>query len=136
MEWIKENAEWLFSGAGLSILVFVYNRFFKDDKSTSAEEKVTKNVSNSSPKITVNTYLNSTPNQTNDQQSAEKLSESTAKIQTRILFIDDNHTDYRMVSILKKSGWMMWSGKTGLEKSQIKPEITHQYETRTKKVHQ
>jgi FkbM family methyltransferase len=31
---------------------------------------------------------------------------------------------------------MMWSGKTGLEKSQIKPEITHSYETRTKKVHQ
>jgi hypothetical protein len=31
---------------------------------------------------------------------------------------------------------MMWSGKTGLEKSQIKPEITHPYETRTKKVHQ
>ena len=30
----------------------------------------------------------------------------------------------------------MWSGKTGLEKSQIKPEITHPYETRTKKVHQ
>jgi hypothetical protein len=23
----------------------------------------------------------------------------------------------------------MWSGKTGLEKSQIKPEITHPYET-------
>jgi len=32
--------------------------------------------------------------------------------------------------------YMMWSGKTGLEKSQIKPEITHPYETRTKKVHQ
>jgi hypothetical protein len=31
---------------------------------------------------------------------------------------------------------LMWSGKTGLEKSQIKPEITHPYETRTKKVHQ
>ena len=29
-----------------------------------------------------------------------------------------------------------WSGKTGLEKSQIKPEITHPYETRTEKVHQ
>jgi len=25
----------------------------------------------------------------------------------------------------------MWSGKTGLEKSQIKPEITQQNETRT-----
>jgi hypothetical protein len=32
--------------------------------------------------------------------------------------------------------FVMWSGKTGLEKSQIKPEITHPYETRTKKVHQ
>jgi uncharacterized protein (DUF1800 family) len=32
---------------------------------------------------------------------------------------------------LKTVGHMRWSGKTGLEKSQIKPEITHQYETRT-----
>ncbi len=31
---------------------------------------------------------------------------------------------------------LMWSGKTGLEKSQNRPEITHPYETRTKKVHQ
>jgi transposase len=27
----------------------------------------------------------------------------------------------------------MWSGKTGLEKSQIKPEITHPYETERRK---
>ena len=39
--------------------------------------------------------------------------------------------DYRLVHT-----GLMWSGKTGLEKSQIKPEITHPYETRTKKVHQ
>jgi len=31
---------------------------------------------------------------------------------------------------------LMWLGKTGLEKSQIKLEITQPYETRTKNVHQ
>lgn len=43
--------------------------------------------------------------------NGEKLGTKTEnderkKAQTRILFIDDNHTDFRMVSILKKSGWI------------------------------
>jgi len=42
----------------------------------------------------------------------------------------------QMIQESVTEGVMMWSGKTGLEKSQIKPEITHPYETRTKKVHQ
>ncbi len=29
-----------------------------------------------------------------------------SKVLTRILFIDDKHKDYKMVSILKKSGWI------------------------------
>jgi len=34
------------------------------------------------------------------------------------------------------SSLVMWPEKIGLEKSQIKPEITQRYEPRTKKVHQ
>lgn len=60
--------------------------------------------SNSSPVINITNNLNSergTPQANNPaSNSDEKLKDTT-----RILFVDDNHTEYKMVSILKKAGW-------------------------------
>ncbi len=40
-----------------------------------------------------------------DKSSTENT-DDRLKGKTKILFIDDNHTEYKMVSILKKSGWI------------------------------
>lgn len=39
-------------------------------------------------------------------QEKSSINEDKNKANVRILFIDDKHTDYKMVSILKKAGWI------------------------------
>lgn len=58
-----------------------------------------------SPQSGGNTYITVQGEMgTNDKRAVEE--DEKQKGQTRILFIDDNHTDFKMVSILKKSGWI------------------------------
>ena len=60
----------------------------------------------SNPTITITNNLNSPKSQEdNSSNITNSISEEKLKATTKILFVDDNHTEYRMVSILKKAGW-------------------------------
>jgi hypothetical protein len=100
IDFIKNNYTWLFSGLGITLGIFLWNIFFKnkDKKNQPNSNKQTNNNS-----IIINNNLGFASD--NKLSSNESL-EETSKSLTRILFIDDNHTDFKMVSILKKSGWV------------------------------
>lgn len=63
-------------------------------------------LSVSNPIITITNTINGISNN-GDHKTDEKTSihDEKLKATTQILFVDDNHTDYKMVSILKKAGW-------------------------------
>lgn len=92
MDWILENKEWLFSGLGGAILIFFLTKFFieKNDKKGNNNVTINNNVSAFSSEST--------------NSVAQNFIEKN-KLKTCILFIDDQHKDYKMVSILQKAGW-------------------------------
>lgn len=98
IEFLKENYEWLFGGIGVTALFFIVDKFvFKSNaKSEKNDKKEIKNKNS----ITIN-------NNIQKQETEEKQETQTKKDKSnlRILFIDDQHTKFKMVSILKKSGW-------------------------------
>ena len=93
----------------ISALVFSIKNYRKRKYSNELYKGVwSKSISVSTQNhIPVNVVTNINTNENIKTLSA--LSTSTAddkaKNGIRILFIDDNHTDYKMVSILKKAGW-------------------------------
>ncbi|MBS1682700.1 MAG: response regulator [Bacteroidetes bacterium] len=78
---ISHNLEWIFGGVGVPAMVWLINYLIKKRK---------KNSDNNQLKIADTSYTKT----------------ELPKNQTRILFVDDKHTDFKMVSILKKSGWI------------------------------
>ena len=91
MEFIYQNYEWLFSGIGVSIVGFIIYKFSYNNKEKGFNNTI--NINN-----------------TNDGKTSETIEYKaknflTRKEDVKILFIDDNHRDFKMVSILKKSGW-------------------------------
>jgi hypothetical protein len=100
MDLLTNNYEWIFSGIGVAVLGFILNFFWKKKDESSLNE--VKNSMTNTNTITINNFDSKHKVQVlNGSESEEKK-----KIQTRILFIDDNYTEYKMVSILKKSGWI------------------------------
>lgn len=95
IEFLQEHYEWLFSGIGVAIIVFFLTKVFK-----SKENGATKN----SNKVVVNNNIDLNTKPIN-QSEKEICAEERLKEKTRILFVDDEHTKFRMVSILKKAGW-------------------------------
>lgn len=91
MEILTENYEWVFSGIGVAILIFTLNRFFNNKNSNSTNSNEVNIVNNLNLK--------------DDTQSETSLEANNNKKNTSILFIDDKHLEFRMVSILKKAGW-------------------------------
>jgi len=85
------NYQWIFSGIGVLVLGYVINFLVKKKKSEG--------INNS---ITINN--NVTSELTKEENSPE--TEERIKGKTKILFIDDNHTDFKIVSILKRMGWI------------------------------
>lgn len=64
--------------------------------------------SESNPTIPINITNNiNTQSENTTKTSNDKtiLSDEKLKATVKILFVDDNHTEYKMVSILKKAGW-------------------------------
>jgi mRNA-degrading endonuclease HigB of HigAB toxin-antitoxin module len=63
-------------------------------------------TSTSNPSITITNNIN-TPKEKDENNSINitSINEEKLKATTKILFIDDHHTEYKMVSILKKAGW-------------------------------
>jgi PleD family two-component response regulator len=96
MEFIMNNYEWIFSGIGVAIIGWIFLAFRKNKKTETASSSTSnKNI------ITINN--NASHANGSLQQKQNNLPKR--KEDYRILFIDDNHTDFNMVSILKKAGW-------------------------------
>ena len=98
MDLLMNNYEWIFSGIGVVILGGLFTFFLKRNQ----QEKFAPsgNSQQNSNTITINNNLGS--------QDKEKIAGSTQGVEKNscnILFIDDQHTDFKMVSILKKAGW-------------------------------
>ena len=91
----QENYKWIFSGVGVAILIFILNKIFI----SKSGSKSTKNTN----KVIINNSINSS-SKSNDEQGNESEG-NRLKEKTRILFVDDEHTKFKMVSILKKAGW-------------------------------
>ncbi|PKR79977.1 transcriptional regulator [Brumimicrobium salinarum] len=96
MEYIMNNYEWIFSGIGVALIGWIIIAFTKSkNKKTNKTNQTNNNV------ITINN--GNTSHSESTQHSKSK--DLQRKEDYRILFIDDNHTDFKMVSILKKAGW-------------------------------
>lgn len=92
MDFLIENIEWIFGGIGVPLVIFILKKIFgKVDNAVSS-----KSLTNS---VVINNHLG------DFNKSHTENHEDSIKSLTRILFIDDQHTDFKMVSILKKSGW-------------------------------
>lgn len=92
---MTENYEWIFSGVGATIVGIALTYFILDRK--KKKEK--------SSNITINNNINSSDHKKDKKETSEQ-NKTRIKEKTKILFIDDNHTDFKIVSILKKSGWV------------------------------
>jgi PleD family two-component response regulator len=98
LEFLKNNYEWLFGGIGVTALFFIIDKFVI--KKSSDTEKESKNVNKNS--ITIHNNLNSQPSK---ETPKSNNGNNESKNNIRILFVDDEHTKFKMVSILKKAGW-------------------------------
>ena len=98
---MTENYEWIFSGVGATIIGIALTYFLLEKK--KKKEKVEK-PSN----ITINNNNNNTNSSEQKEEKKEPTEEQKTRVKekTKILFIDDNHTDFKIVSILKRSGWI------------------------------
>jgi mRNA-degrading endonuclease HigB of HigAB toxin-antitoxin module len=77
------------------------------DKDSLNNNSLTSNSnSTSNPSFTITNNIN-TPKEKDESNSnnPNSFNEEKLKATTKILFVDDNHTEYKMVSILKKAGW-------------------------------
>lgn len=80
---------------------FNNNSFNNNSNSTSSNELLMP--------VSITNTINVSNENTNYEQSEIKTTgniDEKLKDTTKILFVDDNHTDYKMVSILKKAGWI------------------------------
>ncbi|MDR1695705.1 MAG: hypothetical protein LBR69_03635 [Endomicrobium sp.] len=96
---VKEHYQWFFGGSGvllISALFFLVKKFFSTKKVQSQMQNQT-NITN---EIHTNTHDEV------KEKNEEISNDDNLKALTKILFVDDNHKEYKMVSILKKSGWI------------------------------
>lgn len=86
----------LVSSAGL---IIAYKNF-KKRSGVKPDNTSSPIINNSSPVNIINNI-----NTTDEKEHEKNINEERLKGTTKILFVDDNHTDYKMVSILKRAGW-------------------------------
>jgi PleD family two-component response regulator len=98
MDFFTNNYQWIFSGIGVAIIGWLGYYFLSRNKT----ELKTSTQSNSN-NITIN---NNAVSNTEPAKSEENGSKVCDKVNYRILFVDDKHTEFRMVSQLKKAGWI------------------------------
>lgn len=70
-----------------------------------SEVNINSTPSVETPNNTNNNTNNLIVNFGNENNGVKEENEERKKVLTRILFVDDKHKEFRMVSILKKSGW-------------------------------
>ncbi|MDO8446850.1 MAG: response regulator [Deltaproteobacteria bacterium] len=98
MEWLIENRQWVFSGIGVMILPLLGSLFYRLRKNSSDKPAVIKNS------LTINNNIGSTAN-AGRQNEYSDVDIDSLKPKSHILFIDDD-VNFKVVSILKKSGWI------------------------------
>ncbi|REE78706.1 response regulator receiver domain-containing protein [Lutibacter oceani] len=98
IDFLKEHYQWLFSGIGVTILVLIFSKIFNKKEN----EPVMKVSGENKNKVIINNFSQE-KNSNND--NVEETDNNRLKDKTRILFVDDEHTKFKMVSILKKAGW-------------------------------
>jgi hypothetical protein len=104
VSWVGENQEWLFSGVGAAVLIFILRLIFKE-KAVGSEKAPSSNINNNNQVVNVNVgdnngKMNSTGNEakkTTDLITRQRLS--------NILFIDDKVDDFNAVTLLRAAGW-------------------------------
>jgi PleD family two-component response regulator len=98
IEFFKEHYQWLFSGIGVTILVLLFSKIFnkKENKPVIKVSGENKN------KVIINNF---SQEKTSKNENIKETDNNRLKDKTRILFVDDEHTKFKMVSILKKAGW-------------------------------
>lgn len=99
MQWIIENKEWLFGGLGLAILsaLFAFARWLW-------QKKVPSPATGSGVSITNNNVIN-VGSSAGPGHNKKDTDANALKGTTHILFIDDDQK-FKVVDILKKSGWV------------------------------
>jgi hypothetical protein len=95
-------------------IIIAYMNFRKKPAPTSDKGNFSGNSfsnnssSTSNPTIPINITNNINTQSENTAKSgtdSNHLADEKMKATIKILFVDDNHTEYKMVSILKKAGW-------------------------------
>lgn len=92
-------------------LTIAYKNYKKKPQDKKEGENFSSNTLNNSSNLNNTTNLpinitnNFSPIDTIQNTVSSSKSDENMKATTKILFVDDNHTEYRNVSILKKAGW-------------------------------
>ncbi|MGJ7520230.1 hypothetical protein ACSFA0_07005 [Variovorax sp. LT1P1] len=96
MSWVVENAEWVFSGVGATVIAIIAGLMF------------TKKSDAPPPGVTVNNTIHNQNGFLDSQGAGSSFLPVAPRIidknATRILFIDDD-TRFKVVKILKTAGW-------------------------------
>lgn len=110
-----EISNWYYIFAVLAAIVSItiaYKNFKKKPAENKSGDNFSNNSFNNSSNFanTTNVPVHITNNINSGQQdtsstTSQNGSDENLKATTKILFIDDNHTEYKIVSILKKAGW-------------------------------
>lgn len=99
---MTENYEWIFSGVGATVIGIALTYILIERK--KKKEKTTSTTATNTGGITINNNVNSSQAKETTKETPENK-KNRIKESTRILFVDDNHTDFQIVSILKRQGW-------------------------------
>jgi hypothetical protein len=92
-------------------ITIAYKNYKKKPQDKKEGESFNNNNFNNSSSLTNTTNVpititnNISSSDTSKNTVSSSKSDENMKATTRILFVDDNHTEYRNVSILKKAGW-------------------------------
>jgi hypothetical protein len=102
-EYVRTNKEWIFGGIGatlLGVLLKILNPFKKENGAN------TNTNTNTNSNTTNNTFIigDGAVTEKNASKTCAHTIEERKKL-TKILFIDDD-TSFKVVSILKKAGWV------------------------------
>ncbi len=99
-DWIVDNKEWLFSGAGVSIISFFLWYFFHPKTRGSNLD-----ISDYQPQIIEDSNLYSDISYQEERGPNHDVDLCILKSSIHILFIDDDQK-FKVVDILRKSGWV------------------------------
>lgn len=100
MNWLIENKEWFFSGAGIVIITLIYNLIFKKNKTEQNNPKI--NNTNNIISVELSSSDNIPKNDLNSEINQNDI--KTKKRFIKILFIDDD-TKFKIIDILNTAGW-------------------------------